>query len=528
LEIIASLKNSAPGIYGIKSVHVKAIANDIAPLFVHLINKMMENGTYPEVFKTAIVTPINKTGKTMDVNDYRPVSILTTFNKIAEKIIHKRLISFTNDYLKMIYKHQYGYRKRSSTETAALELRNDIQMALDKKMKASLVFMDLKKAFDIVDTRKLILTLNNCGIRGQALKLIEDYLKNRHQVVRINGFISSSKTFTQGVVQGSVLGSWLFLIFYNSIANLELNGKLFLFADDSVLVNVHKTGDKIEEAICNDMRKIMNYVNDKKMILNAEKTNFMIIQQQGTKPDETELIKIESCITDDTKINGIYCIKRVKEMRYLGLIIDENLKWEPHIRSVASKIANATGVLWKMRHSLPQETKKRIYTSLIEAHLNYMIVVWGSATENAIRSLQITQNRALRNVYNLDSRMSRKEMYKEHVEGHLPIRGLFFTKTAGFVFKVSKGLIYSNIKIERARTGSRNKSYLRPTITRTVKAAKTVTSIGPRIYNSLPDDVKRSYHFAGFRYAIKQFMQQEKNIESCFSGGFLDKYTGKS
>jgi hypothetical protein len=290
-DVIASLKNSAPGIDGIKSTHVKTLSEHIAPILVHLINRMISTGKYLDIFKIAIVTPINKSGKRTDVDDYRPVSVLGTFNKIAEKIIHKRLIEFTDGYLKLIYKQQYGYRKKSSTETAALELISQIQMALDKKTKTSLVFMELKKAFDLVDIDKLIHTLNNCGIRGQALNLLEDYLSNRQQVVRINGSISSSKIFSQGVVQGSVLGSWLFLLFYNSIADLQLNGKLFLFADDSILLNIHKNSESVEKTICNDMRRIINYLNGKKLILNAEKTNFMIISPTGTN-DETEQIEI--------------------------------------------------------------------------------------------------------------------------------------------------------------------------------------------------------------------------------------------
>lgn len=117
--------------------------------------------------------------------------MLTTFNKIAEKVIYKRLTNFTDGYLKIIYNHQYGFRKRSGSETAALEMNNYVQMALDKKKKVSLVFMDLKRAFDIVDMNILSLTLSNYGLRGQALKLIEDYLSCRQQVVKINGVISS-------------------------------------------------------------------------------------------------------------------------------------------------------------------------------------------------------------------------------------------------------------------------------------------------------------------------------------------------
>lgn len=524
-ETISSLKNSAPGIDGIKSTHVKSIAEEITPSLVHLVNQIFKNGIYPKAFKTAIITPINKSGKRTDVSDYRPVSVLSTFNKIVEKIIFKRLTNFTDNHQKSIYKNQYGYRRKTSTETAALEMINDVQMSLDKKMKASLVFMDLKRAFDIVDINELLLTLSNYGVRGLALNLIEDYLSNRQQVVKVNGAISKSRTFSQGVVQGSVLGIWLFLLFYNSIADLELNGKLFLFADDSVLLNIHKNNDNIEEVICNDMKSIINYLNGKKLILNTEKTNFMIIQQPGTKLDDTETIEIEANDTDRIRIIGKYCINRVHEARYLGLIIDDNLKWESHIRSVESKIANATAILWKMRYDLPIDTKKRIYKSLIESHLSYMIAIWGSATDTAIKSLQIAQNRALRNVFDLDRLMSRSEMYKECVEANLPVRGLFFLNTAGFVFKVIKGLIYSNAKFEKARAGSRRKSYLKPAITRTVKASKAIMAIGPRIFNSLPDDVKNNFHWPGFRNAVRHYFQQDEMMQSCFDGDFLDKYT---
>ena len=523
-QIIASLKNSAPGIDGIKTIHVKAIGDEIVPLMVHLTNQVMKTGIFPKAFKTAIVTPINKSGKKTDTSDYRPVSVLTTFNKIVEKVIHNRLTSFTDGYLNIIYKHQYGYRKKTSTETAALEMMNHVQMAIDKKMKATLVFMDLKKAFDIVNIDKLLLTLSNYGIRGLALKLIKNYLSNRQQVVKINGIMSSSITFTQGVVQGSVLGSWLFLLFYNSISDLELKGKLFLFADDSVLINIHKSNENVEEQICKDMKKIINYLNDKKLILNVEKTNFMIIQQVGTKKDETEIIKIESNDLDSIKIKGSYSIKRVMKMKYLGLIIDDNMKWDAHINSVKSKISNATAVLWKMRYSLPLDTKKRIYKSLVETHLNYMIPLWGSAPDTSINSLQVTQNRALRNVYNLDRLLNRTEMYCKHVEGCLPIRGIFFANTAGFMYKVIKRLIFSNLKFERAREGSRNKTYLKPEATRTVRAKKSITAIGPRIFNGLPDEIKKSHHYAGFKYALGSHMNQESNIQTYFNGGFLDKY----
>ena len=424
MEIIMSLSKS-PGIDGIRTDHVTAIANELAKYLVHLVNRIIETAVYPEIFKVAIVTPINKTGDKTNVKDYRPVSVLTTFNKIVEKIVHKRIVNFTDDYLKRIYKRQFGYRKKSSTETAALEMISEIQKEIDKKSKVSLVFMDLQKAFDIVDINELLLTLNNCGIRGNALKLFKSYLSDRRQVVRINGILSSEITFTQGVVQGSVLGSWLFILFFNSIAEIPLKGKIFLFADDCVLMNVHGMKENVEEKICNDMRKIISYLNTKKLMMNEKKTNFMILHSSAMKVEDLKEITIEVAEGDDER-NEKYNIKRVDTVRYLGLIIDECLKWEQHIQHVETKLSNAAGILWKLKNTLPLDIKKKIYKSLFETHLNYMIQIWGSASFTAIKPLQIIQNRALRNVFNIERLTNRCEMFTKLVDNNLPIRAIFF------------------------------------------------------------------------------------------------------
>ena len=139
LNAIHSLKNVSSGIDGIKPQVIKFLKNELAQPLCHLINKMFQSGIYPDIFKTAIVIPINKSGKKNDIKDYRPVSILTSFNKVVEKILYKRIMNFVqkND---LLHKKQFGFREKSNTETAVIELVNDIRQHIDKKKESIVNF----------------------------------------------------------------------------------------------------------------------------------------------------------------------------------------------------------------------------------------------------------------------------------------------------------------------------------------------------------------------------------------------------
>jgi len=256
---IKTLKNSSsPGIDQIKPVSVKEISGLICPLITHLINRIFATGCFPKTFKTAIVTPVNKSGDFTNITDYRPISVLSTFSKLVEKVLYNKLYSFTNDYLNLIYNRQYGFRKKCGTEIAAVELVDHVSKAIDSKRKVSMVLMDIKKAFDMVNVDRLLDVLQCYGIRGNALKLIGSFLTDRIQIVKINSTYSNPIKFTRGVVQGSILGPYLFSLFINHIYRLSTNGTLFLFADDCILINEHDINESVEDKIVGDMRHIIH------------------------------------------------------------------------------------------------------------------------------------------------------------------------------------------------------------------------------------------------------------------------------
>ena len=193
--------------------------------------------------KLARVTPIHKEGSKTNVENYRPISLLNSFSKIYEKLMHTRLFEFF-ELNNSLYENQYGFRSGRSCEHALLNAQNILLESLSKRQISLLLLIDFSKAFDMVEHPILLQKLEHYGIRGPALKWLESYLSNRKQFVSVNGAESSTLSIDFGVPQGSILGPLLFIIYINDIPNISEFAKFILYADDA---NIILTANTIEE-----------------------------------------------------------------------------------------------------------------------------------------------------------------------------------------------------------------------------------------------------------------------------------------
>jgi hypothetical protein len=520
-EVFSEIKllrdNSAPGHDEVSVKTLKSLISIATPVLTHLIKIIFESGIYPKVFKLAVAAPIHKNGSKILVENYRLVSMLTVPSKVVEGIMFKRLSDYFVKHQNLLFERQYGFRDKSNTETAALELSRTILKARDNNQCASGVFMDLRKAFDMVNHVNLVQVLEKYGVRGKALAPLKSYLDNRRQIVKIGKEMSHEETISSGVVQGSRLGPLLFLIFLNAIGYLPIKGKIFLFADDAVLINVHNRKDNdIEDTIRSDMTTIMNFLQQRGLHLNAAKTNFMIFSPGKTCSTTSRTIEISESVE----------ISRVASTKYLGLILNEKLNWKDHLEKMKSKLAPASGILWKMKDLMPTHAKKLVFDSLFGSHLNYMAPVWGFSPGSHISDIQVLQNRALRNVFNLPFLTNRVEMYSHLVGKQLPVRGNALLKTAITVHKLINGHAFSNLKFTLAsevhRKNLRNKSSLRPALQHSTFGTRSLETIGPRIYNKIPNEIKSKKSASAFKQSLSRHLHSEEFITSCFNNQFFD------
>ena len=179
-------------------------------------------------------------------------------SKILEKLVYKRLVSFLTRQGFFFHKNQFGFRKNFSTSHATTLLVKNITTAFEKKESMIGVFLDLSKAFDTIDHKKLLQKLMHYGVRGLPLEWFSSYLNDRTQKVVCNNRLSDILKIKCGVPQGSILGPLLFLIYVNDFCRCTTKGKTIMFADDANLFFSESSYEKVFQVANEELKSIDN------------------------------------------------------------------------------------------------------------------------------------------------------------------------------------------------------------------------------------------------------------------------------
>ena len=351
------------------------------------------------------MVPISKGGDETNPNNYRPISLLSVFSKIHERIAASELKFFLLDN-EIINLNQFGFQQNNSTFHPMMHLLDTVGDAINENEYTLAIFCDLSRAFDMVPIDLLLKKLESNGIRGTSLKWFESYLRDRVQYVKVGNSNSSCQNVKSGVPQGSVMGPILFLIFFNDLPCSTLL-KVLLFADDTTLIASGKNLSELVNFMNHELKKISAWFRANQMVLHPDKTKFTIFH---SKPSNIPWDDIKIFIDENENLNHDPSLKKsisfvnhmsdVPAIKFLGVYFDPALNFKYHISQIHKKLTKALFILRRAKNVLTPTALKALYYSTFDCHLTYGNQIYSCADPGSLKGLKILQKKAIRCISN--------------------------------------------------------------------------------------------------------------------------------
>ncbi len=359
--VIAKLRpNKAVGLDKIRARLLKDGSHVISPILTSLIDKSIEDGAFPKLWKSAKVSALFKGGDKSLKDNYRPISILPSVSKIIERAVYLQLSTYLEQN-KLLSSCQFGFRLGKSTTTALINFTDHILSNMDGGKVTGVIFLDLKKAFDTVNHEVLIRKLKNLGVSGKSLAWFNSYLTGRSQRTVCDDTISPEAKVSIGVPQGSILGPLPFLIHINGIDSALQFSKITMFADDMAFYCSETSAVNLQSKLNQELQSLSSWLQSHKLVLNVQKSKFMII---GNRTKLENFKDMQLLVEQDI-------LENVTEFKYLGIIINQHLTWHDHVEMLQLKVSQRLGVLKRIKHLLPFFARKLYVMTLIVPLFDY-------------------------------------------------------------------------------------------------------------------------------------------------------------
>ena len=359
---------------------LKELATELGPVFAHLFQQSIDKGEIPKEWSLANICPLFKKGDRSLACNYRPVSLTCVPCKLLEHIVCSNIMAHLDEH-RLLSEKQHAFRKWHSCETQLITVIDDWAKILNNQGQVDTFILDFEKAFDTPPHELLKSKLFSYGIGGKTMKWIDAFLCYRQQRVVVNGVKSDWAPVVSGVPQGTVLGPLLFSLHINDIMS-DIESEIRLFADDCVCYREIKD---IEDTLKlqKDIDRLGIWARKWGMRFQPVKCNMMQLTNKHNK--------IQASFTLEGTV-----LENVDSIKYLGVTITSDLKWNSHIRNVCSKANRTLGFLRRNLFSCPQDVKEAAYKSLVRPILEYGSTVWDPHYNGLNDELENVQKRAVR------------------------------------------------------------------------------------------------------------------------------------
>jgi hypothetical protein len=393
----------------------------LAAKLAFLFNRLLKEGAIPDSWRRVMVTPIFKAGPRNQFANYRPVAISSCISRLMERIVVSAIMRFSVDN-QLLIPSQHGFRPGFSTETAGIEFLDFITKTLDQRLCVDIAFLDYSRAFDTVPHNILCSKLHRYGISGNLLSWISDFLAERRQVVRIIETLSDTKNIASGVIQGSVLGPLLFLIYTNDLDQTIDFSRIIKYADDIKLFQAFPCHDKdTASKLQHDLNKIELWSTQNGLSLNTNKTKIMNFGNRN--PCNSYSI-------------GNTPLERVDVFKDLGILISSPYGFKQHIFHMCSRANRTLGMILKSFSIRDSDVLTKIFKAHVRSILEFGSILWNPYHVYATKHIERIQRR-----FTKAFRDIRLLPYRER----LKLLGLFSLSARRlryrliFIFKMFKG-----------------------------------------------------------------------------------------
>lgn len=275
-SIVRKLPNKSGTEEGITIEVMKFVVEASGHKTANIVNKSLEQGIFPDEWKVSVVVPIPKIGGTIKIEEFRPIN-KPMYEKVLEILVHRQIVEYI-DKNELINERQSGFRVKYSCETAFQWVISSWKKTIGESNILGVIFLDLRRAFEVVDREIMMKKLKGFGIKGTVLNWFKSYAVNRTQRVKFNGILSRPISVDMGVLQGSVLGPILFLLYINDIEVINDNCAVRLFADDALICTTGFSSQEISDNLNEQRIKVEKWLKINRLVVNINKTKVMLIR----------------------------------------------------------------------------------------------------------------------------------------------------------------------------------------------------------------------------------------------------------
>jgi hypothetical protein len=376
---LSRMKIKSAGPDGLSPKLIKAARLELIDPIISLLNFSIENAFVPEQWKKAYITPIPKVPHPTTWKDHRPINNLACLDKLAQRIIVKFIIKETKQI--WIDNNQYGFLPNRCTMDAIIQVIEDWGSAKDKHKALIAIFFDFEKAFDLVDHEILLKKLQQY-LPAWLISWIAAYLTDRYQQIKLRNLETDWMKVEAGVVQGSVIGPILFILFISDINKyIPPEVTISKYADDilNYIIGNHEDLDNssIPQAVAKGVTK---WCKLNKMRLNVSKCKV-----------------ISNCKTPPSITINKQQLDVVNTYKYLGILLSHDLDWKDQSHRVQNIISSVPHLIKQLKRvGFREEILITVYRSLALSHINYSAPILTSVNKETTAQLETYQNRILR------------------------------------------------------------------------------------------------------------------------------------